>query len=154
MGFISDLAAGPNDFLLIGRRHLRSNNSWMHNSPGLAKGKNRCTVMINKTDAQRLGILEGQEVEVLSRTGTITLPAEMTDEMMPGVISIPHGFGHHRAGTKLPVAEANPGVSVNDITDEHLLDPITGNAAFSGQGVRLVVVGAEVMHTPEGKELI
>ena len=129
--------ASPDEFLLIGRRHLRSNNSWMHNSPGLAKGKNRCTVMVSEVDADRLGLLEGQEVEVTSRTGTITLPAEITDEMMPGVISIPHGFGHHRKGMKLPVAEANPGVSVNDITDEHLLDPVTGNAAFSGQRVRV-----------------
>jgi len=79
---------------------------------------------------------------VTSRTGTICLPAEVTDEMMPGVISIPHGFGHHRVGTKLEVAEASPGVSVNDITDEELLDPVTGNAAFSGQRVSLVPVMA------------
>lgn len=129
----------PDEFLLIGRRHLRSNNSWMHNASGLAKGKNRCTVMISDVDAERLGLLDGQEAEVTSRTGTIALPVEVTDEMMPGVISIPHGFGHHRTGTKLPVAEASPGVSVNDITDERLLDPVTGNAAFSGQVVRLLV---------------
>lgn len=129
----------PNDFLLIGRRHLRSNNSWMHNAPGLAKGKNRCTVMISETDAQRLSLADGQQVTITSRTGSIHLPAEVTDEMMPGVISIPHGFGHDRKGTKLPVAEASPGVSVNDITDETLLDPVTGNAAFSGQVVSLVV---------------
>ncbi|NJC28042.1 molybdopterin oxidoreductase family protein [Neolewinella antarctica] len=128
----------PNEFLLVGRRHLRSNNSWMHNAPGLAKGKNRCTVMISEADASRLDLANAQEVTVTSRTGSIHLPAEVTDEMMPGVISIPHGFGHDRKGTKLPVAEANPGVSVNDITDETLLDPITGNAAFSGQVVRLV----------------
>jgi len=135
---------GSDEFLLIGRRHLRSNNSWMHNAPGLAKGKNRCTVMINKVDAERLELNDGQDVAVTSRTGTINLPAEITDEMMPGVISIPHGFGHHRKGTNLPVAETNPGVSVNDITDELLLDLVTGNAAFSGQ--RVTLAGGAVRH--------
>jgi anaerobic selenocysteine-containing dehydrogenase len=136
---LTETVAAPeeNEFLLVGRRHLRSNNSWMHNAPGLAKGKNRCTVQISEVDAARLAISSGQEVAVTSRTGTITISAEVTDEMMPGVISIPHGFGHHRKGTKLEVAEATPGVSVNDITDEKLLDPITGNAAFSGQRVRV-----------------
>lgn len=138
-------STNPDEFLLIGRRHLRSNNSWMHNAPGLAKGKNRCTVMISEADAKRLDLIDGQEVAVTSRTGTIRLPAEVTDEMMPGVISIPHGFGHDRVGTKLPVAEASPGVSVNDITDELLLDPVTGNAAFSGQRV-VVLAGDAVRH--------
>ena len=128
-----------NEFMLVGRRHLRSNNSWMHNAAGLAKGKNRCTLQISEVDAARLAITSGQEVEVSSRTGSITITTEVTDEMMPGVISIPHGFGHHRKGTRLEVAEATPGVSVNDITDEKLLDPVTGNAAFSGQRVRVLV---------------
>lgn len=127
------------EFLLVGRRHLRSNNSWMHNAAGLAKGKNRCTLQISEVDATRLTISTGQEVEVSSRTGSINITIEVTDEMMPGVISIPHGFGHHRKGTRLEVAEASPGVSVNDITDEKLLDPVTGNAAFSGQRVRVLV---------------
>lgn len=126
-----------NEFYLVGRRHLRSNNSWMHNAPGLAKGKKRCTLQIHPTDAARLGISNHQEVKVVSRTGAIQLPVEVGDEMMPGVISIPHGFGHHRKGTDLPVAEASPGVSVNDITDELLVDPVSGNAAFSGQRVHL-----------------
>lgn len=129
----------PGEFLLIGRRHLRSNNSWMHNSPGLAKGKNRCTAMINPADAEQLGIAEGEDVEVVSRTGSIVIPAELTDTMMVGVISIPHGFGHHRQGTRLRVAEQAPGVSVNDITDDQLVDPVTGNAALSGQRVKLRV---------------
>ncbi len=135
-----DLPALSNhEFYLIGRRHLRSNNSWMHNVAGLAKGKNRCTVQVNTTDAERLGITTGQEVTIASRTGAIRLPAEVTAEMMPGVLSIPHGFGHQRKGTNLPVAAAAPGVSVNDITDEQLVDPISGNAAFSGQRVQLLV---------------
>lgn len=130
-------ALAPGEFLLIGRRHLRSNNSWMHNSPGLAKGKNRCTMMINPADAGELKVSSGDEVAVTSRTGTIVIPAELTDSMMPGVISIPHGFGHHRSGTRLGVAEQAPGVSVNDITDDQLVDPVTGNAALSGQRVRV-----------------
>ncbi|MEM6769642.1 MAG: molybdopterin oxidoreductase family protein, partial [Bacteroidota bacterium] len=127
----------PGTFSLIGRRHLRSNNSWMHNSPGLAKGKNRCTVMMHPEDAANLGVVEGQEVTVTSRTGSIVIYAELTDTMMPGVVSIPHGFGHHRQGVRLRVAQAHAGVSVNDITDDLLVDAVTGNAAFSGQRVKV-----------------
>ncbi len=129
----------PGEFYLIGRRHLRSNNSWMHNSPGLAKGKNRCTLMLHPEDAATLGLATGEPVEVTSRTGTIQIPVELTDTMMPGVVSIPHGFGHHREGIQLQVAQRAPGVSVNDITDDQLVDPVTGNAAFSGQRVTLRV---------------
>ncbi|MFT7120659.1 MAG: anaerobic selenocysteine-containing dehydrogenase [Neolewinella sp.] len=125
------------EFYLVGRRHLRSNNSWMHNAPGLSKGKNRCTVMLHPEDADRLSVTTGEDVSVTSRTGSIDIPVEITEDMMPGVISIPHGFGHQREGIKLGVAAASPGVSVNDITDEELVDPVTGNAAFSGQRVRL-----------------
>lgn len=132
-------ALTENDFLLIGRRHLRSNNSWMHNVPGLMKGKNRCTVMMHPQDAERLVVIEGQEVFVQSATGEISLPVEITDGIMPGVLSIPHGFGHTKKGTRLAVASqaGNAGVSVNDITDQKRLDPVTGNAAFSGQVVQV-----------------
>lgn len=125
-------------FLLIGRRHLRSNNSWMHNAPGLARGKERCTLMVHPNDATGLGISSGQAVRVTSRVGSIELPAELTEDMMPGVVSIPHGFGHRRSGTRLGVASQEAGPSVNDITDELRLDPLTGNAAFSGQPVTLI----------------
>lgn len=138
-GLPDPVILAPGEFYLIGRRHLRSNNSWMHNSPGLSKGKNRCTVMIHPDDAADLGIGKGEEVEVISRTGKILIPIELTDTMMPGVVSIPHGFGHNREGTQLSVAEQAPGVSVNDITDDQLVDPVTGNAAFSGQRVKLRV---------------
>ncbi|MGD8608289.1 MAG: molybdopterin oxidoreductase family protein, partial [Myxococcales bacterium] len=119
-------------FLLIGRRHLRSNNSWMHNSQRLMKGKPRCTLMIHPQDAQRLGVQGGDVVAVASRVGRVTLPAEVTDEMMPGVVSLPHGFGHGREGVRLTVATDHPGVSVNDLTDDQFLDALSGNAAFSG----------------------
>ncbi|TGK06268.1 molybdopterin oxidoreductase family protein [Leptospira fletcheri] len=119
-------------FLLIGRRHLRNNNSWMHNLPKLMTGKDRCTLLIHPDDAESLGIREEEEVLVESRVGKIFLPAELTDDMMRGVVSIPHGFGHTRSGTKLQVASQFAGASINDLTDDSSVDEFSGNAAFSG----------------------
>ncbi len=129
----------PNDgqLLLIGRRQLRSNNSWMHNSQRLMKGKSRCTVMINPEDAERLGVKSGDQVTLRSRVGQVTAPAEITGDMMAGVVSLPHGFGHGRDGVQLDVATSHPGVSVNDLTDDQLMDELSGNAAFSGVPVTL-----------------
>jgi len=120
--------------VLIGRRHLRSDNSWMHNSSSLMDGvtRPRCTVLIHPDDAARLGIADGELAAVASAAGVIELPAEVSDEMMAGVVSVPHGWGHHRKGTRLAVAERDPGVSINDITDEQFIDALTGTAAFSG----------------------
>lgn len=118
--------------LLIGRRQLRSNNSWMHNSLRLVRGKTQCTLLIHPEDAAARHIVDGQEVVVCSRIGRISLPAEVTEEMMPGVVSIPHGWGHGRPGVKLETAVRHPGASINDLTDEQLIDELTGNAAFSG----------------------
>jgi anaerobic selenocysteine-containing dehydrogenase len=138
--FASEVSAAPEGkLLLIGRRHLRSNNSWMHNSPRLMKGKTRCTVMINPDDAERLGVKAGDDVTLRSRVGEVTAPAEITDDMMPGVVSLPHGFGHGREGVKLGIATSHPGVSVNDLTDDQLIDELSGNAAFSGVPVTLEV---------------
>lgn len=144
----SQTVSEAGEMLLIGRRHLRSNNSWMHNAPGLAKGKERCTAQLHPEEAARLGIENGAELEVSSPIGTILLPAEVTDAIMPGVISIPHGFGHNREGVKLDVARRSPGVSVNDIADDQRVDRITGNAAFSGQ--RVVVKGARAQVQGKG----
>jgi anaerobic selenocysteine-containing dehydrogenase len=130
------------ELVLIGRRELRSNNSWMHNSERLVRGKNRCTLMIHPTDAIKKGILQGSSVKVLSRVGSIELPAEITENIMPGVVSIPHGYGHAREGVKLEVASQNAGVSINDLTDELLLDDLTGNAAFCGVSVSLQALSA------------
>ena len=124
-------------YLLIGKRHLRDNNSWMHNSELLQKGKNRCVVLINPTDAAKEGIKTGSKVHVTSRVGEVQIEAQVTEDMMPGVLSIPHGYGHHKKGIKLGVAQENPGVSVNDLTDELLIDELTGNAAFSNLHVTL-----------------
>ena len=129
--------------LLIGRRHLRSNNSWMHNTERLMKGRERCTLMIHPQDAERIGVKSGEMVSVSSRVGQVSAPAEVTDDMMRGVVSLPHGFGHGREGVQLRVATSRPGVSVNDLTDELAID-VSGNAAFSGIPVT-VCAGAPVV---------
>jgi anaerobic selenocysteine-containing dehydrogenase len=117
---------------LIGRRDLRSNNSWMHNSARLVRGRDRCTVMIHPADALARAISNGQPVTVRSRVGAIEIPAEVTDTVMPGVVSIPHGWGHGRGGVRLAVARNHAGASINDLTDSGRLDALTGNAALSG----------------------
>ncbi len=123
-------------FILIGRRDIRSSNSWLHNSQRLIKGRNRSTMLINSIDAENLGIKNGEEVRVTSTEGSIIIKAEISDKMMQGVVSIPNGWGHNREGVKLTVAGTNPGVSVNDITQPKI-DKLTGNAAFSGTRVRV-----------------
>jgi anaerobic selenocysteine-containing dehydrogenase len=123
--------------LLIGRRQLRGNNSWCHNSLRLVKGGDRCTLLIHPEDAQARGITTGARVRIASRVGEIAAPAELTDDMMRGVVSLPHGFGHNREGTRWQVAEAHAGVSINDLTDELRLDPLCGTANFSGVPVRV-----------------
>jgi len=124
-------------FSLIGRRHLRDCNSWMHNYEVLVKGKNRCTVMINETDAADLGLSTGQPVKVSSRAGTVELPCEITANIARGVVSIPHGYGHDRSDTNVSIATDHAGASINDLTDELVLDELTGNAAFSGVKIRI-----------------
>lgn len=126
------LTADVPDLVLIGRRQLRSNNSWMHNVPRLMRGPQRCTLMLSELDAARLGITDGQTVEVRSRVGAVTVQAEVTMTLMPGVVSLPHGFGHGKAGVRLEVAAAHAGASANDLTDPTFLDELTGNTAASG----------------------
>lgn len=123
---------GEGSLLLVGRRHLRDNNSWMHNAQQLMRGKPRCTLLVNPNDASRIGLAAGADAIVRSRVGEVKVPITITDEMMPGVVSLPHGYGHARSGVRLGVATAHAGVSVNDLTDEQALDDLSGNAAFSG----------------------
>jgi len=130
-------ATSNGGLLLIGRRHLRSNNSWMHNSLRLVKGKNRCTLLMNPVDAKSRGVSDGELVSVRSRVGAVEAPVELSDEMMRGVVSLPHGWGHHRSGTKLSVANEHPGVSLNDITDDRFYDELSGNSGFSGVEVQV-----------------
>jgi anaerobic selenocysteine-containing dehydrogenase len=116
---------------LIGRRHVRSNNSWMHNSHRLVKGEHRHQLLMHPADLGSRGLADGQNVRVRSRVGEITVEVKSSEDMMPGVVSLPHGWGHHRSGTRLGVAADNPGASNNDLTDENYLD-ISGNAALNG----------------------
>ncbi|MBN4070393.1 molybdopterin-dependent oxidoreductase [Olleya sp. AH-315-F22] len=124
-------------FALIGRRHLRSNNSWMHNIERMVKGTERCTILIHSNDAKNLNIIEDQNVTVSSDVGKVTLPVEITDNMMQGVVSIPHGWGHNRKGINISIAQEHAGVSLNDLTNNMQLDTLTGNADFSGTRVKI-----------------
>ena len=133
-----DTHPSPFDLQLIGRRHLRSNNSWMHNSERLVKGRDRCTLMIHPETAANRGIVNLEKVQIESRVGSVEIIVEITDEIMPNVVSIPHGFGHARKGVQLDIATAHAGVSLNDLTDELLIDELTGNSAFSGVPVRIL----------------
>jgi anaerobic selenocysteine-containing dehydrogenase len=140
--FLQQKKAASNDypFALIGRRHLRDNNSWLHNSERLVKGRNRCTLLIHPADADALKIDNQQIVQVNSRVGTVELPAEWSTGMMRGVVCMPHGYGHGRANVQLDVARKHAGVSVNDLTDEQLVDDLTGNAAFSNVFVNIMKI--------------
>jgi anaerobic selenocysteine-containing dehydrogenase len=149
--FIADLArleaeltAPLAELVLIGRRQLRSNNSWMHNAPRLMRGPDRCTLMLNPADAQARGISNGDPVEVRSNVGAVTVPAEVTDALMPGVVSLPHGFGHARPGVGQSLAASKPGASFNDLSDPDRLDDLTGNAALNGVEVEVRRVPALV----------
>jgi len=122
---------------LIGRRHVRSNNSWLHNSARLVKGADRCTLLIHPDDARARNLGDGGMAEVSSRTGSVQLKVEVTDDMMPGTVSIPHGWGHSLPGIRMGVAQAHAGVSINDLTDETAMDPLSGNAALSGVPVEV-----------------
>ncbi len=126
---------------LIGRRQLRTNNSWMHNVPTLVSGKPRCTLMMHPHDAAARSVEEGDPVCIESRVGRVVAPVTITTEVMPGVVSLPHGFGHARAGMRMQVAQAHAGVSINDLTDETRIDALCGNAALSGLAVTVTAVG-------------
>ena len=120
-------------FLLVGRRHLKSNNSWMHNVPVLMKGSSmRCTMQLHPDDAARLGLADGDPAVVTSRVGQLTVPVELTDGILPGVVSIPHGWGHDGPGVQLRVAQERAGVNSNILTDEDAMDPVSGNSVLNG----------------------
>jgi anaerobic selenocysteine-containing dehydrogenase len=123
--------------VMIGRRHLRSNNSWMHNSERLVKGPPRCTLMIHPDDAAQRGLSDGGRARVATNKGAIDLPVEVTDTMMPGVVSVPHGWGHGRRGIQLRVAASVPGESVNDVIDSARIDELSGTSALTGQPVEV-----------------
>ena len=120
------------ELVLIGRRHLRSNNSWMHNLVPLTKGRARCTLLVHPDDAARLGLADGGRARVASAAGEVTADVEVSADVRPGVVSLPHGYGHDLAGVRLAVASALPGVNVNLVSDPAFLDGPSANAAFNG----------------------
>ena len=128
------------ELLLIGRRHLRSNNSWMHNYPRLMKdGDKRCTAMLHPEEAQKRGVVNGDWITVSTAVGQIKIKAEITDEVMPGVLCIPHGWGHHDKNIHLDVASKYAGVNVNELIDHEIYEEMSGNAVFSGIPVKVKV---------------
>ncbi|WP_416466861.1 molybdopterin oxidoreductase family protein [Pseudomonas sp. LFS044] len=128
---------GPGELLLIGRRHVRSNNSWMHNFHRLVKGKPRHQLLMHPQDLLQRQLEDGQRVRIRSRTGSLEVEVQACEDMMPGVVSLPHGFGHGRQGVHMQIAQAQPGVSANDLTDECLRDAVSGNAALNGVPVQV-----------------
>jgi anaerobic selenocysteine-containing dehydrogenase len=130
------------DMVLVGRREMRSNNSWMHNLEVLVKGKKRCTLQIHPHDAARVGVADGGMAQVSSRVNTITIPVEVTDAIMPGVVSIPHGWGHQAPDTQTRIATQHAGVNGNLLADELALDPLSGNSVLNGIPVRVVAQGS------------
>jgi anaerobic selenocysteine-containing dehydrogenase len=128
-----------NSFVLIGRRQLRSNNSWMHNCPSLMTGVDRCSLLMNPADGARLGVDGSRWVRVSSAVGDVDIAVELTDDMMPGVVSMPHGFGHSRPGVRMSLAQAKPGASMNDITDDGPTEGLMGNGILTAVPVRIAV---------------
>ena len=128
------------EFLLIGRRHIRSNNSWMHNSKRLVKGKPRWQLLMHPDDLAAHQLQDQSQVRIQSRVGEVQTQVLASDEVMPGVVSLPHGWGHKREGVNLDIAAEQDGVSCNDLTDERLIDQASGNSALNGVPVRIFAV--------------
>ncbi|KMO75252.1 molybdopterin-dependent oxidoreductase [Mycolicibacterium chlorophenolicum] len=126
------LTRAPEDLVLVSRRHLRSNNSWLHNVAPLMKGRDRCTLLMHREDATRRGIADGDRVTVTSSGGCIEVPVEVTEAIKPGVVSMPHGWGHGKAGTRLGIANGSPGVNTNVLSPPDFLDEPSGNGALNG----------------------
>ncbi len=156
----ADLNRPAPELVVIGRRQLHSNNSWMHNLPVLAKSQQarsgRCTALVNPADAARLGLQDGALASIFTpgntgRAGrTVEAEVEITDEMMPGVISLPHGWGHGQPGTQMAIAASQPGANLNALLDENQRDPISGNAVLSGVAVQMEPVASAVAHAEVG----
>jgi anaerobic selenocysteine-containing dehydrogenase len=135
--FAEHTQPAADELLLIGRRHVRSNNSWMHNYHRLVKGKPRHQLLVHPQDLASRGLADGQRVRVQSRVGVVEVEVASSDEMMPGVVSLPHGWGQGRQGVQMDIASRQPGVSANDLTDERFLDAVSGNAALNGVPVQV-----------------
>jgi anaerobic selenocysteine-containing dehydrogenase len=133
----ADLERDAPELVIVGRRQLHSNNSWMHNLPVLAKGAAQCTALVNPADAQRLGLEDGGKARIGQGDRMVEVEVEITDEMMPGVVSLPHGWGHGQPGSHMELAAANPGANLNQLMDEDRRDPLSGNSVLSGVEVQM-----------------
>jgi anaerobic selenocysteine-containing dehydrogenase len=131
---LADVAEG---MVLIGRRDTRSGNSWMHNLPVLAKGPERCTLLMHPQDASRLGLAQGALAQLSAHGTTLNAPVDISEDMMPGVVSLPHGWGHDLPGSQLQVAARRPGVNLNALLSDGARDPLSGNAVLSGVPVQV-----------------
>jgi hypothetical protein len=138
-----DGSGAGNGPVLVGRRQLRSNNSWMHNLPMLVRGRSACTLHVHPQDAARYGLIDGEAAELRTRTGVVTAEVEVTDAVMPGVVSLPHGWGHD-GETRMSVAAAHAGTNSNVLADELLIDAVSGNAVLNGIPVALAPAPAAV----------
>src|SRR5260370_36218664 len=118
--------------VLVSRRHLRSNDSWLHNVGPLMKGKDRCTLLMHGDDATKRGVTSGDVVTVASSGGQIEVPVEVTGEIMPGVVSMPHGWGHGKPATRMAIANDSPGVNTNILSPPTFIDEPSGNGARNG----------------------
>jgi anaerobic selenocysteine-containing dehydrogenase len=135
--FVEGAAAGGGELVLIGRRHVRTNNSWMHNCRSLTKGPDRAQLIMNAGDAGRAGLKDGQRVKVSSRIGAVEAVLSASDDVMPGVVSLPHGYGHAAVSDTMKVAGALPGPNVNVLVDDGAFEPIIGTAILNGVPVKV-----------------
>ncbi len=136
----ADLARPAPDLVIIGRRDVRSNNSWMHNLPTLAKGPARCTALVHPIDAQRMQLQDGAWAQIASGARSIQAQVQISAEMMPGVVSLPHGWGHNLPGTQLKLAAQRPGANLNALLDDQLRDPLSGNAVLGGVAITMQAI--------------
>lgn len=146
------LGDNPGELVIIGRRETRSLNSWLHNVPSLMRGKDRCTLRIHPDDAEVRGLLDGTACTISSDAGTVEALIEITDAIRPGVVSLPHGWGHSGPGLQLSVAEQNPGANLNAITGPGGFDLPSGTAALSGVSVHVRPTGRRIARTSQGAE--
>jgi anaerobic selenocysteine-containing dehydrogenase len=134
---LADIATPAPAMVVIGRREIRTNNSWMHNLPTLAKGPERCTALVHPDDAARLGLVDGSQARLGGSGQELRVTVEVSAAMAPGVVCLPHGWGHDLSGARLGVAAQRPGVNLNAVLDDRLRDPLSGNAVLSGVEVNL-----------------
>jgi anaerobic selenocysteine-containing dehydrogenase len=133
----ADMAKMDREMVLIGRRNLRTTNSFMHNLPALVKGRNVCTLQMSPRDARRIGLADGSAARVTSRVGCVVAPVEITDDLMPGVVSLPHGWGHNVEASQINIAKKHPGTNANALTDDRAYDEVSGTAVLFGTPVTI-----------------